>query len=216
MSVVHKISNVSGPATSCSSTPPGVNDQANSNSIMSSVSDQATTSLTPSSNSQQAVNCFRQTNDVSTVQHVERDEVKEYLQLVSVDDYSGHLHGIDNDTDYLHVIDDNHFTVMNETSCGRPDNVESLSNLVVQQQCCHPLIKDDLTYQEIADTQANYVQIMDIDSHYDYIPFNEHNRTPATSTSETSFNTTANSYGLQQASAFGGLFHNDALTGINK
>jgi hypothetical protein len=116
--VVHKISNVSGPATTCSSTPPGVNDQANSNSTVSSVSDQTTSSLTLSSVSKHAVNCFRQTNDVSSVQRIESDEVKEYLQLVSADDYSGYLHVIDNDADYLLVIDDNHFTVMNEISCG--------------------------------------------------------------------------------------------------
>lgn len=120
MSTIHESSNASDPATSCSSTLPSVDDQATSSCTLSSISDQATSSLTSPIINEQAANCLGQTSGISSVLHVESDQTKEYLQMVSADDCCGYKHAdylrvIDNDADYLHIVDDNHSTVSQTT-----------------------------------------------------------------------------------------------------
>jgi hypothetical protein len=70
-------------------------------------------------------------------------------------------------------------------------------------------------YQEITGNKPSYVQVAGIDHNYDYTSYNEQNQAPATSTSETSFNTTADSHEPQQVAVYE-LSSNDELTGVNK
>lgn len=102
-------------------------------------SDQATSySSTPPGVSQQATNCFEQTSAISSDRHVAGREMNDYLQTVSedehpdylqvIDKHPDYLQVIDNGADYLHIVDNDCFADKNETSCGRLDDVESQSN----------------------------------------------------------------------------------------
>jgi hypothetical protein len=121
-----------------------------------SLSDQATSSLTSSCVSEHAANCFRQTSELSSVQQVKSHEMKKYRQMASADEGSGCLPAVDNGADYLHIVDDNHCTVNDETSCNRLDGVKSHRESSFQQQGYHPLVEDDCSYEEIAGNNPSY------------------------------------------------------------
>lgn len=126
-----------------------------------------------------------------------------------------YLHAIDNNADYLHIIDDNHSNVSDETGCSGPNHAKSCSATGLQQQVYDPLIQDECAYEEIAGNNPDYLQVAGNNSNYDQSYYNEQNHVPARSTSEASFNVTADSHGLQQV-AVNELSHDDKPTDINK
>lgn len=210
MSLVHESSNVNGSATSCSTTPPGVSDQAANSSNLSNASNQTTSNSTPPSVSDQAANCIRQTSEISRVQHVRSHEIPEYMQIVG--EYSSDLRFIDSNVDYIHRVHVNsHSTINDEVShYYRTDDVASHSEPGFQQQSYHPLVEDELTYEEITGNGPSFVQVAGIGHNYDDSSYNEQNQSTSTS-SDASFNSTAASQQLQQVAVY-----DDELTGVNK
>jgi hypothetical protein len=171
--------------TTSSTTSPSVSNQTTSSTTPPSVSNQTTSSTTPLSVSDQAVNHFKQTSAMSSVQRVERREIQKYhQQIVSADEQPGYLHATDDDAGYHRIIDDS-------SNGHEPDKAESCNNTKALQQGYYSLIENDTTYQEISANEASNQKVDDQGV------YNKLNQARTTSISKTFCITAAGVDGLQ-------------------
>lgn len=196
MSTIHNSSNVSHPASS-SYIPPSVGNQTNRSSYCStavSVSDTATSrsSMSAADVSDQANNYFRTTCKTLKALRVESYEMTAHIMpIVSADEHPDYLQVIGEDADHLHTIDDNFSTINDEPGYSELDDVESSYNeLESQQDNSRSHIEDGSTCQDNAGDEPAY-QVVNDDSDYEQILYNEQNQAQVTNTSEQPLDITA-------------------------